>query len=119
MKMKNWVLWLIGAVLLLLIAVTVPRLSQKETTPCSPEGFLGSCYRISEDACLKAWTSIETNCSKNVAKELGRELRPGEMLGPKVVACQKKYYDKAFYYVRRTDKPEECGDYFNKMDEYR
>ncbi|MGE3680371.1 MAG: hypothetical protein AB7G93_01510 [Bdellovibrionales bacterium] len=68
--------------------------------PCSPNGFPGRCYHVSEKLCAIVWTKAEATCKQTVAR---LALSPGRLTGPIIARCQMLQIDQAFDGVRKGD----------------
>lgn len=104
--------------LLMLGLLTTPfwKLNFEEPTICSPQGLQGLCYNISENICEETWERFAKQCFDDVQKKTG-PFRPGEMIGPKILQCQRIKYDKILYYNRQNSQDERCRSLFQTIEE--
>lgn len=91
------------------------RLSQEDPTgPCSPSGFPGRCYRITETMCNVVWDKAEGKC-KEWVKQF--KLPPGRLITPVIRKCQLSDLDSAYKWLRISSP--ECDQMKVDLDGWR
>src|SRR4051812_36614505 len=65
-------------------------LSDPERGPCTPEGYPGRCYFVSEHLCKVTWDKFGATCKDMIAK---LNLPSGRLTGPIMFNCQAMNFD--------------------------